>query len=346
MTSQFSRVRSSVRPRDRLRRLRRLPSLRLMFSETRLAISDLIYPIFVDSRITSREPVPSMPGIYRLSLADVPDEIEEVMSLQIPGILVFGLPERKDPIGSEAYSERGIVQRTVEEIRKVAPDFVVATDVCLCQYTDHGHCGVLHGSTVDNDETLKLLAEIAVSHAKAGADLVCPSGMMDGQVKAIRAALDDNLFQDTAIMSYSAKYASSFYGPFREAAESAPFWGLGDRRGYQMNLANRREAMREIEEDITEGADIVMVKPALSYLDVIRDARIQFREPIAAYSTSGEYAMIKAAGAANWLNEKAIALEILTAIKRAGADLTITYFAKEVAKWLQERPDADQAHKT
>jgi len=277
-----------------------------------------------------------MPGISRLSLADLHAEIKEIVELNIPGILVFGLPNRKDPMGSEAYLEMGIVQRAVGLIRKLAPELVIATDVCLCQYTDHGHCGVLRGGSVDNDATLRLLSEVAVSHAKAGADIVCPSGMMDGQVGAIRNALDTKLFQDTAIMSYSAKYASSFYGPFREAAESAPFWGCGDRLGYQMNLANRREAMREIDLDLREGADIVMVKPALSYLDVIRDARLQFRAPIAAYNVSGEYAMIKAAAANNWINERAVVLEVLTSIKRAGADIIISYFAKDVVRWLHE----------
>ena len=336
MDSQLSSVQSSVRMRNRPRRLRRLNSLRLMVSETRLDISDLIYPIFVDSRITSPQPIPAMPGIFRFSLDDLQTEIKEIVDLKIPGILLFGLPNHKDPMGSEAYAETGIVQRAVSSIRKLAPQLVIATDICLCQYTDHGHCGVLRGGIVDNDATLRLLTQIALSHAKAGADVVCPSGMMDGQVGAIREALDEKLLQDTAIMSYSAKYASSFYGPFREAAESAPFWGCGDRLGYQMNLANRREAMREIELDLREGADIVMVKPALSYLDVIRDARLQFRAPIAAYNVSGEYSMIKAAGANNWLNEKAVVMEVLTSIKRAGADIIISYFAKDVAKWLHE----------
>lgn len=319
---------------ERPRRLRRLHSLRSMIQETRLSISDLIYPIFVDHRIRAREEVESLPGIYRLPLVDLESEIADVTALRIPAVLVFGLPMHKDATGSEAYGNDGIVQQAVRTIKKLAPQLVVATDVCLCQYTDHGHCGIVRGGSVDNDETLGLLSRIAVSHAEAGADIVGPSAMMDGQVKAVRTALDRRNFKDTAIMSYSAKYASAFYGPFRDAAESTPLWG--DRRGYQMDPPNRNEAMREISEDIKEGADIVMVKPALSYLDVISNVRSEFNVPLAAYNVSGEYAMVKAAGQKRWLDDKLVTLEILTAIKRAGANIIITYFAKEVARWLQE----------
>lgn len=319
---------------ERPRRLRRLRSLRLLVQETRLSSFDLMYPIFVDHRITKREVVEPLPGIYRLPLSDVALEVAEVASLKIPAILVFGLPRHKDEMGSEAYASHGIVQETVRVAKRSAPQLVVATDVCLCQYTDHGHCGIVRGGTVANDETLKVLSRVAVSHAEAGADIVGPSAMMDGQVKAIRAALDQRGFKDTSIMSYSAKYASAFYGPFREAAESSPLWG--DRRTYQMDPPNRREAMREIATDVEEGADIVMVKPALSYLDVISQAHAEFQVPLAAYNVSGEYAMIRAAGQKGWLDDKLVALEVLTAIKRAGASIIITYFAKEVAKWLKE----------
>jgi len=302
--------------------------------ETRLSSSDFMYPIFVDQRLSTREEIPSMPGIYRFSMSELNKEIAEVAGLKIPAVLLFGLPRHKDSSGSEAYATDGIVQQAVRAVKKSAPQLVVATDVCLCQYTDHGHCGVIRDGRVENDETLELLSRIAVSQAEAGADIVGPSAMMDGQVQAIRLALDSRGFQETAIMAYSAKFASAFYGPFREAAESSPLWG--DRRSYQMDPPNRREAMREIEMDIREGADIVMVKPALSYLDVIRDARNRFRHPLAAYNVSGEYAMIKAAGQKGWLDDKRVALETLTAIKRAGANIIITYFAKDASKWLQE----------
>jgi porphobilinogen synthase len=319
---------------ERPRRLRKLEALRMMIRETRLSNLDLMYPIFVDARIKSREKIPSMPGIYRFALSDLPNEIAEVRDLKIPSVIIFGLPEQKDPMGLEAYADDGVVQKAVRAIKKTAPNLVVATDVCLCEYTDHGHCGVVRGGTVVNDETLKLLSRTAVSHAEAGADIVGPSAMMDGQVNAIRTGLDDRGLHDTSIMSYSAKYASGFYGPFREAAESTPLWG--DRRSYQMDPPNRNEAMREIAIDIGEGADIVMVKPALCYLDVISRARGKFQIPMAAYNVSGEYAMVKAAGQNGWLDEKTVALEILTAIKRAGANIIITYFAKEAVRWLKE----------
>ncbi len=334
MKPELYETSEELRVTERPRRLRRLHSLRLLIQETRLSSLDLMYPIFVDRRITKREEVESMPGIYRLPLSDVGNEVAEVAALKIPAILVFGLPRHKDALGSEAYAGDGIVQEAVRVAKKSAPQLVVAADVCLCQYTDHGHCGILRGGNVVNDETLKVLSRVAVSHAEAGADIVGPSAMMDGQVKAIRATLDQHGFKDVSIMSYSAKYASAFYGPFREAAESSPLWG--DRRTYQMDPPNRTEAMREIATDIEEGADIVMVKPALSYLDVISQARAEFRVPLAAYNVSGEYAMIKAAGQKGWLDDKLVAFEVLTAIKRAGANIIITYFAKEVAKWLKE----------
>lgn len=334
MKSELYEVSERARLTNRLRRLRKQESLRTLMRETRLSNSDFMYPIFVDQRLSIREEIPSMPGIYRFSMSELNKEIAEVSSLKIPTVLLFGLPKHKDSTGSEAYASDGIVQQAVRAIKKSAPQLVVATDVCLCQYTDHGHCGVVRDGRVENDETLELLSRIAVSHAEAGADIVGPSAMMDGQVQAIRLALDSRGLQETAIMAYSAKFASAFYGPFREAAESSPLWG--DRRSYQMDPPNRREAMREIEMDIREGADIVMVKPALSYLDVIRDARNRFRLPLAAYNVSGEYAMIKAAGQKGWLDDKRVALEILTAIKRAGANIIITYFAKDAAKWLRE----------
>ena len=334
MKSELYEMSAKAHPLRRLRRLRRHESLRMLVKETRLTSLDFVYPIFVDERLSKAEMIPSMPGIYRHALTSLGVEISEVVDLRIPAVLLFGLPMRKDSRGSEAYTSDGIVQRAVREVKKVAPQLVVATDVCLCQYTDHGHCGVIRDGKVENDETLELLSRTAVSHAEAGADIVGPSAMMDGQVGAIRQALDERGLDETLIMSYSAKFASGFYGPFREAAESAPMWG--DRRSYQMDPPNRLEAIREIETDVQEGADIVMVKPALSYLDVIRDARTQFSLPLAAYNVSGEYSMIKAAGQKGWLDEKRVVLEVLTAIKRAGASIIITYFAKEAAQWLKE----------
>ena len=334
MKTELYDVSEKVQPFARLHRLRRLESLRSLLRETRLSSLDFMYPIFVDHRLSTREPLSSMPGISRLSLNDVKEEIAEVAGLKIPAVLVFGLPKSKNALGSEAYATDSVVQQAVRTIKKVAPQLVVATDVCLCSYTDHGHCGVVRDGKVDNDETLQLLAKIAVGHVEAGADIVAPSAMMDGQVAAIRRALDTRGFNEAMIMSYSAKFASAFYGPFREAAESTPLWG--DRRSYQMDPPNRREAMREIESDIEEGADIVMVKPALSYLDLIREARDRFQQPLAAYNVSGEYSMIKAAGEKGWLDDKRVAMEVLTAIKRAGANIIITYFAKDAAKWLEE----------
>ena len=319
----------------RPRRLRRYQALRDLVRETRLSAKQLIHPLFVRPGHKVREPIASMPGQYRLSLDQLPREAEELLDLGVPAVLLFGLSERKDEQGSEAYSERGLVQEAVRRLKREFPELIVMTDVCLCAYTSHGHCGIVRDGRVLNDETLELLGRVAVSHAAAGADVVAPSAMMDGQVQAIREALDEQGFSQTAIMSYAAKYASAFYGPFRDAAESAP--QFGDRSGYQMDPANAREALREIELDVEEGADIVMIKPALAYLDVIARARERFDVPLAAYNVSGEYAMLKAASERGWLDEHRAVLETLTAIRRAGADLIITYFAKDAARWLRDR---------
>ncbi|MGQ9462672.1 MAG: porphobilinogen synthase [Candidatus Fervidibacter sp.] len=323
-----------VFPVVRMRRLRRNETLRRMVRETTLTVNDLIYPMFVVPGEKQRQEVPSMPGVFRFSIDELVKEVKEVAKLGIPAVLLFGIPERKDEWGSEAYDENGIIQRAIRALKRAVPEVIIITDVCLCEYTSHGHCGIVretpNGFEVDNDATLEVLAKEAVSHAAAGADMVAPSDMMDGRVKAIREALDENGFSHVPIMSYAAKMASAFYGPFREAAESAP--QFGDRRGYQMDFANKREALREIALDLEEGADIVMVKPALAYLDLIAAARERFDVPIAAYNVSGEYAMVKAAAKIGWLDEERIVWEILTAIKRAGADLIITYFAKDVAK--------------
>jgi len=317
----------------RFRRLRRSEALRALVRETRLSPQDFVYPLFVTHGEGVRREIESMPGQYHLSLDQLPREAEELRSLGIPAVLLFGLPAAKDDAGSEAYDPDGIVQQAVRTLKQSTPDLVVITDVCLCEYTDHGHCGIVTpNGDVDNDATLPLLARTALSHAEAGADIVAPSDMMDGRVAAIRSALDDAGFGNTPIMAYAAKQASAFYGPFRVAAESAP--QLGDRRGYQMDPANAREAMREIEADIEEGADIVMVKPALPNLDLIARARERFDLPLAAYNVSGEYAMVKAAAAAGYLDERLVTLEILTAIKRAGADIVITYHAKEASRWI------------
>ena len=317
----------------RFRRLRRSEALRALVRETRLSPQDFVYPLFVTHGEGVRREIESMPGQYHLSLDQLPREAEQLRSLGIPAVLLFGLPAAKDEAGSEAYDADGIVQLAVRTMKQASPGLVVITDVCLCEYTSHGHCGVVTpDGDVDNDATLPLLARTAVSHAGAGADIVAPSDMMDGRVAAIRSALDDSGLGQTPIMAYAAKQASAFYGPFRVAAGSAP--QFGDRRGYQMDPANAREAMREIEADIEEGADIVMVKPALPNLDLIARARERFDLPLAAYNVSGEYAMVKAASAAGYLDERLVILEILTAIKRAGADLILTYHAKEAARWL------------
>ena len=318
-------------PDYRPRRLRYNESLRTLIRETQLSISDLIQPLFVRPGRGIREPIPSMPGNYRFSVDELIKEIKEIKDRGILAIILFGIPEKKDRLGTDAYAKDGIIQRAVREIKEKVPDIIVITDVCLCEYTDHGHCGIIKDGEVDNDATLPLLGKIAVSQVQAGADIVAPSGMMDGGVMAIRKALDAAGFIHIPIMAYSAKYASAFYGPFRDAAESAPMFG--DRRGYQMDPANAEEAIREVELDLAEGADIVMVKPALPYLDVIYRVKKAINRPLAAYNVSGEFSMIKAAIERGWLDEKVI-LEVLMAIKRAGADLILTYFAKEVAAWL------------
>ncbi|MCS7207712.1 MAG: porphobilinogen synthase [Dehalococcoidia bacterium] len=325
---------NAVAPADRLRRLRRTPALRRLVRETTLTPADFIYPLFICPGVDREEPVPSMPGISRLSVDRAAKEAEEVARLGIPAVLLFGVPQEKDAFARHAYAPQGLVPQAVRKIKEAVPHLVVLTDICVCSYTDHGHCGVVRNGTVDNDETLTILARMALAHAEAGADIVAPSAMMDGQVGAIREALDKAGFQEVAIMGYSAKFASAFYGPFREAADSTP--QFGDRKAYQMDPANAREALREIERDIVQGADIVMVKPALAYLDIIRWARERFDHPLGAYNVSGEYAMLKAAGRLGWLNERAVVLEVLTAIKRAGADCILTYFAKDAVRWLQE----------
>jgi porphobilinogen synthase len=322
-------------PFNRHRRLRRTPGLRSLLAETRLDPADFVYPLFVTHGQGIRDEIPSMPGQYRLSLDQLGREADDLRTLGVRAVLLFGLPATKDAAGSEAYDDGGIVQDAVRTFKQADPELTVITDVCLCEYTNHGHCGVIIGGEVDNDASLDLLARTALSHARAGADVIAPSDMMDGRVAAIRAALDDAGYASTPIMAYSAKYASAFYGPFREAADSAP--QFGDRRGYQMDPPNGREALREIEDDIAEGADIVMVKPALPYLDVLARARDAFDLPLAAYNVSGEYAMVKAAVANGWLEERRTVLELLTSIKRAGADIIITYHAKEAARWLRER---------
>ncbi len=319
-------------PELRLRRLRRSETLRALIRETRVDVGDLIYPLFIVEGNKLKQEISSMPGQYRLSSDLLAKEAEGIAKLGIPAIILFGIPKKKDEVGSSAYAPRGVIQQAIRAIKKAAPELLVITDVCLCEYTSHGHCGVIVDGDVDNDKTLELLAKTALSHAQAGADMVAPSDMMDGRVGAIRQALDGDRFQNIPVMAYAAKYASAFYGPFREAAESTP--QFGDRRSYQMDPPNWREALREVEQDIAEGADIVMVKPALSYLDVIRKVRDSFNHPLAAYSVSGEYAMVKAAAQQGWLDEKRIVLEMLTAIKRAGADIIITYYAKEAARWL------------
>lgn len=319
-------------PATRPRRLRRTAPLRDLVRETALSPRDFIYPLFVCPGRGRVQPVSSMPGVAQLSVDRAAEEAETVRGLGIPGVILFGVPESKDPVGSEAYADRGVVQEAVRAIKDRVPDLLVITDVCLCEYTDHGHCGVVEDGDVDNDGTLELLAREALSHARAGADVVAPSDMMDGRVGAIRTALDGDGFQRVAILSYAAKYASGFYGPFREAAESTP--RFGDRRSYQMDPGNGDEALREVEADIAEGADMVMVKPALSYLDVISRVKQRFRFPTAAYNVSGEYAMIKAAARNGWLDESRVVPEVLLSIKRAGADWILTYFAKDMARLL------------
>ena len=308
--------------------------MRRLARETRLSPSEFVYPVFVTQGEKSRKPIETMPGCDQISLDLLAEEAGEAADLGIPAVMLFGLPSRKDPLGTEAYDPEGIIQEAVKVIKRSSTNMMVITDVCLCEYTDHGHCGVIDGGHVDNDATLELLARTALSHVQAGADMVAPSAMMDGQVRAIRDALDSHDYSESPIMGYAAKFASAFYGPFRVAADSTP--QFGDRRSYQTDPANARMAMREIESDIAEGADIVMVKPAMAYLDVIRQARDRFDHPLSAYNVSGEYSMIKAAANQGWIDGKSATLELLTAIKRAGADIILTYHAKEAARWLRE----------
>ena len=316
----------------RPRRLRRTATIRRMVRETVLTPADFIYPLFVTPGKSVRQEVAAMPGVARMSVDLLVEEVKSVWEAGVPAVLLFGLPQKKDDTASEAASPKGAVQQAVRALKKALPELVVITDVCLCGYTSHGHCGIVHRGDIDNDATLEVLAQVALSHAEAGADMVAPSDMMDGRVGAIREAMDERGFETVGILAYAVKYASAFYGPFREAAESAPKYG--DRRGYQMDPANAREAMREATLDVEEGADIIMVKPALPYLDIISQLAGEFDLPIAAYQVSGEYSMIKAAAGKGWLDETAVMLESLTAIKRAGADLILTYFAKDAARIL------------
>jgi porphobilinogen synthase len=316
----------------RPRRLRRTSTIRRMVKETCIRVNDLIFPIFVKHGKGEREPIPSMVGHYQLSVDELVKEAEEVWSLGIPGIILFGLPRVKDRLGSEAYARDGIVQKAVAAVKERVPELVVLTDVCLCQYTDHGHCGIIEDGRIDNDATLDILSRVAISHAEAGADFVAPSDMMDGRVRAIRETLERDGFKDTGILAYAVKYASSFYGPFREAADSKP--QFGDRKSYQMDPANAREAIKEALLDIEEGADIIMVKPALPYLDIIHQVRSRIHLPVAAYNVSGEYAIVKAADQRGWIEGEKVMIEMLLSIRRAGADLILTYFAKDAAKIL------------
>ena len=336
MSTQFRAETVSVPTSHRMRRLRRSEGLRRMVRETRLSPTDFIYPVFVTVGRGVREPITSMPGQVRMSVDQLAQEAAELRSLDIPAILLFGLPASKDAEGSGAWIADGIVQQAVRELKQAQPDLVVVTDVCLCEYTDHGHCGVLdHDGSVLNDPTVELLAQTAVSQAEAGADVIAPSDMMDGRVGAIRQSLDSAGFEDRTLLAYSAKFASGYYGPFRDAADSAP--QFGDRRAYQMDPPNGREAMRAIERDLSEGADMIMVKPALAYLDLVAEARRRFDAPLAAYNVSGEYAMLKAAAQNGWIDEERVVLETLTGIRRAGADMILTYHAKEAARWLARR---------
>lgn len=319
---------------QRHRRLRTTAGMRKLVRETELRASDFIYPIFVTEEENVKSEVPSMPGVYQLSLDRLKEEMEEVASLGIQSVIVFGVPEHKDDVGSGAYHDHGIVQKAIAQIKQDFPELVVIADTCLCEYTDHGHCGLVENGEILNDESLVLLAKTAVSQARAGADIIAPSNMMDGFVAAIREALDQEGFTNVPIMSYAVKYASAFYGPFRDAVGSSP--QFGDRKTYQMDYANRREALREAKSDVEEGADFLIVKPTLSYLDIVREVKNEFNLPVVGYNVSGEYAMVKAAAQNGWIEEKALVLEMLTSMKRAGADLIITYFAKDAAKWISE----------
>ncbi|MEI7589760.1 MAG: porphobilinogen synthase [Deltaproteobacteria bacterium] len=322
-------------PEYRLRRLRQTETLRRMVRETTLSVDDFIYPLFVVEGKGVKNPIKSMPGIFQFSIDEAIKEAKRAFELGIPAVILFGIPAQKDASAFSAVAKNGIIQRAIKEIKNAVPELCIITDVCLCEYTTHGHCGIMEGNSVDNDTTIEVLAEIACSHATAGADMVAPSAMMDGQVAAIRERLDENNFHNIPIMAYSAKYASAFYGPFREAAQSAP--KQGDRKAYQMDFANSDEAMREITLDVEEGADIIMVKPALAYLDIIRRAKEEFDLPLVAYNVSGEYSMVKAAAQNGWIDNDKAMMEMLTAIKRAGADIIISYFAVEVAQLLKQK---------
>ena len=326
---------SPAEPFHRFRRTRMTAALRSMVRETELSLNDFIYPLFVVPGTKFRKEIGSMPGVFQLSVDELVRECMEVKRIGIPAVILFGIPEQKDLVGSGAYDEHGIIQTAVRALKKEIPELVVITDVCLCEYTSHGHCGIVLGNEILNDASIELLAKEALSHAQAGADMIAPSDMFDGRVKIIRQILDVNDFHNIPIMSYAAKYASGFYGPFREAAESTP--KFGDRRSHQMDPANSDEALREVEQDIIEGADIVMVKPALSYLDVIRRVKDRFQMPTAGYNVSGEYSMIKAAGRNGWIDEPRVMMEVLTSIKRAGADMILTYFAKDAARLIKEK---------
>jgi porphobilinogen synthase len=321
-------------PHVRLRRLRQNEKLRGLVRETHLRVDQLIYPLFVAEGLTEPREITSMPGIMNWPLEQIGSEVRRIADLGIPAVLLFGIPNEKDEVGSQAYAETGVIQEAIRRIKAVSPETLIVTDVCLCEYTSHGHCGVIHNGTVQNDESLALLAQMALSHVEAGADIIAPSDMMDGRVGTLRHALDEHGYNQTPIMAYSVKYASGFYGPFREAAGSSP--QFGDRRSYQMDPANVREALRELEQDILEGADMVMVKPALAYLDVIRQVRDHCELPLVAYNVSGEYSMVKAAAQQGWIDEQRIVMEMLTGIRRAGADMIITYFAPDVAQWLRD----------
>jgi porphobilinogen synthase len=320
---------------NRTRRLRKTENIRRLVRENKLTVDDLIYPLFIEEGENIETEIVSMPGIKRFSLDTISKELDEVVALDIPAVLLFGIPSKKDDTGSETWNDDGIMQQAVRFIKKNYPSLYVITDVCFCEYTSHGHCGIIHDNDVDNDATLPNIAKQVISHAKAGVDMVAPSGMMDGMIATIREALDNTGFPNIPIMSYAVKYSSAFYGPFRDAADSAPTFG--DRRTYQMDPANRDEGLREATFDDQEGADILMVKPALSYLDIIRDLKNNFDRPIACYNVSGEYAMIKAAAANGWINEERVMMEALLSMKRAGADIIITYFAKDVARLLLKR---------
>jgi len=328
-------------PQFRARRIRGREVFRNMVRETSLSSNDLIYPMFSAFGKGIRKEISSMPGIYQQSIENIVAEAQEAYELGVPAVILFGIPETKDAVGSDAYADHGIIQETIRELKKQVPQLAVITDVCMCEYTDHGHCGIIKNGDVDNDETLELLAKEALSHARAGADMVAPSDMMDGRVAAIRGALDENGFDHLPLMSYAVQYASGYYGPFREAAESTP--QFGDRRSYQMDPANRLEAVREAQMDVEEGADIIMVKPGLPYLDIVREIRNEFNLPVAVYNVSGEYSMIKAAGKMGWIDEERVIMETMMSFKRAGADLILTYHAMEVARLLHSGYEAGRA---